>query len=801
MKKYIFPIFTLFAIHSYSQQEVKGIILHQDQSPAPYVDVILLTDHKIIDEVSTDENGIFKTFLENGNYILRIEESGIALHTQSILIAGDKEIGVIVLPNQENITLKETVVTGQKKLIEKKVDRLIFNPDLAEGAKGGNALDALRLAPRIKVDESTDAVSIIGKGSVTVMINDRLMQMDQTQLANYLKTIRTEDIEKIEIITNPPAKYDASGNSGVINIVTKTAKDESINGSLSTSYSRALADSFNHNGNLNFRKDKWTFTSRLYNGNGEWKNHNRSEIIYPTTYWESKVNNQNKNKYLGGGIGIDYQLNKKLITGFNLDLSNGKGTNESSYRTNIFNQPDKNLDRYIFNDNKGTSWDWSYVGFNYHIIQKFNEEGKKLTFDFDYSNNSNLSHNMVNSNEFNADNTPINNKDQGNETITDLESNRYNVSIDMEHPINSWKMNYGTRLRFGNDTANNNRLFRLGNTPFIEDPSYKYAITYQENIYALYYSIEKQFNDKWTAKLGLRYEHADVNGKSNEQNIDFKKTYDGLFPTAYLMYEPAENHSLSLNYSRRVDRPMLWSLNPMLIKINDYTYSQGNLDLVPSYSQNLEFEYAYKDLSVTSIYYRHTSDLTTNISFSDADTQITIDKLYNFGKTYSIGVSENINVKPLKWWKINASADVYYIKTTGTIPERNYVLDGINGEFQLTNNLELNKKKTLFANYSFSYQTSGSDQDMDSYDDFMRHNLGFRALLFNKKLQLSLNINNLFENRNVTYSSYTNNIYSSFTSEAFRTYRIGLTYNFGKQFNIERSKSNQEQSGGSGGKG
>jgi len=798
MKKYFAPLFSLVAITSFAQTEYKGAIHYNDHTPAAFIDIIIKNQEKIIDGISTDEKGNFTVLLEDGTYEFIFEEAGSTIYTLKVDVQNNKEIGILLIPKQENVALKEAVVTGQKKLIEKKVDRLVFNVDQAEGAKGGNALDALRLAPRIKVDESTDAVSIIGKGTVTVMINDRLMQMDQTQLANYLKTIRAEDIEKIEIITNPPAKYDASGNSGIINIVTKTAKDESINGNISTSYSRGLANNFNHNGNLNFRKGKWTFTSRIYNGDGEWKNNNNSEIIFPTTHWKSNVSNRNENKYIGGGLGVDYQVNKNLITGFNIDLSDGKGDNRSIYKNNIYTLPSNTLDKYITNDSDGSNWNWNYFGLNYHVIKKFNDEGKKLTFDFDYSNNSNVNNSITNSNEFNADNTPIADKDQGNQTLTDMKSNRYNVSIDMEHPLNSWKMNYGTRLRFAKDEANNNRFFRTNANPFIEDNTYRYAIDYNENIYALYYSIEKQFSEKWTAKVGLRYEHADVKGKSIEQNIDFKKSYDGLFPTAYLMYQPAEDHSLSVNYSRRVDRPMLWSLNPMLIKTNDYTYSEGNLDLVPSYSQNLEMEYAYKDLSVTSLYYRHTNDLTTHIPFSDPTTQITIEKPYNFGKTYSIGISENINFKPVKWWKINASADVYYIKITGTIPERNYVLDGINGEFQLTNNLELNKKKTLFANYSFMYQTAGQDNDMDSFDDMMRHNIGFRAMIFDKKLQLSVNVNNIFENKNVTYSSFTNNIYSSYTSEAFRTIRVGLTYNFGKQFNIERSKSNQEQSSGGG---
>ena len=197
MKKIFLPIFCCVALQVYAQQEVKGTINYSNQTPVALADVIIMNGEKIVDEVSTDENGHYSTTLEEGNYTIRIEEAGKILHTQQIIVQNNQEIGVIIIPKTDNVDLKEAVVTSQKKLIEKKVDRLVFNVDMAEGAKGGNALDALKLAPRIKVDESTDAISIIGKGSITVMINDRLMQMDASQLANYLKTIRTEDIDKI----------------------------------------------------------------------------------------------------------------------------------------------------------------------------------------------------------------------------------------------------------------------------------------------------------------------------------------------------------------------------------------------------------------------------------------------------------------------------------------------------------------------------------------------------------------------------------------------------------------------------
>lgn len=796
MKKYLFPLITLLAITTYAQQETKGIILQPSQTPASFVDIIIISDEKIFDQTSTDEKGTFTTTLENGNYILQVEEAGIIIYSQPIIVDGGKEIGIIIIPEKDKITLAETVITGQKKLIEKKVDRLVFNPDLAEGAKGGNALDALKLAPRIKVDESTDAISIIGKGSINVMINDRLMQMSGTQLANYLKTIRTEDIEKIEIITNPPAKYDATGNSGIINIVLKNAKQESLNGSVSSSYNQQKYGGYNLNGNINYRKGNWTLTSSIYQGIGTWYNESSTRVNYPDELWINDSKNRNKNNYIGGRIGIDYEINKKLITGFNFDINNSDGSTRGGVTTDIIDKNTNQTNRYITTNYNGSIWKYNYIGVNYHIIKKFETEGKKLTFDFDYSNNGNDMTDLNTSNEFTANWNPIDGKYQGNKTRTDPKSNRFNISLDMEHPINSWKMNYGTRLRWATDKADNSFFLKPSPNEDYQDLfqlNNKYQ--YNEDVYAFYYSVEKEISNKLTGKIGLRYEQAQVKSISDKPENNYKKQFDGIYPTAYLMYQASENSSFTLNYSRRVQRPFLWFLNPALVKQNDYFYTIGNPDLKPSNSDNIELEYAYKDLTVTSIYYRNENGLFEQVQLFDPETKITTAKPFNIGKTYSIGFSENLNIKPTKWWKLNATADIFYRKTTGGIPELSYSIDGLNGEFRITNNLDLNRKKTLIANYTYAYETK-SVWGLDRYGEFSRHNVGLRAMIFEKKLQFSVNINNLFNNKNSSYSTKSNNIESYGINRAFRSFRFGITYNFGKQFSIERSKSNQEQSGG-----
>ncbi|MGL5234731.1 MAG: TonB-dependent receptor domain-containing protein [Empedobacter falsenii] len=799
MKKYFLPIICFAAIQTYAQQEVKGIIQYTNQTPVALADVVISQGDKIVDEISTDENGHFSVILEEGSYTFKIEETGVTLHSVMLQVTKNADLGVILVPKTENVTLTEAVVTGQKKLVEKKVDRLIFNVDQAEGAKGGNALDALKLAPRIKVEEATDAISIIGKGSVSVMINDRLMQMSSEQLSNYLKTIRTEDIEKIEVITNPPAKYDATGNSGIINIVLKNAKQESLNGSISTSYNQQKYGGFNLNGNINYRKGKWTLTSSIYSGLGNWYNENENEAIYIDQKRKTNGDNKSKNNYYGGRIGIDYQVNDNLITGFNFDYSDGNGTNKSSSLTSVFKLPDNSINNYIATNRDGSSWDWNYIGLNYHIIKKFKEEGKKLTFDFDYTKNGNDNTSKNITNEFDPNWKPIDEKYDNNYTLSDGSSNFYNVSIDMEHPINSWKMNYGTRLRWSINKADNQRFYKTKpSEEFENDTILSNNYQYNENVYALYYSVEKQLSEKWTAKAGLRYEHAQSKSIMEDPKDNFKKEYDGIYPTTYLMYQASENHSFTLNYSRRVDRPNIWFLNPRRIKQNEYNSSEGNPNLTPSNSNNFELEHAYKDLFVSSIYYRNATDLFEQVVIYNQDTKESLSKPFNIGKTYSIGFSENINVKPYKWWKINASADVFYRKTTSRIPEMNYIIDGMNGEFRFTNNLDLNKKKTLFANYSYMYYTKSTD-GLDKYSAFMRHNIGMRAMVFKKKLQLSANISNLFENKNAKYTNISGGVINTGVSEAFRMYRIGISYNFGKQFNIERSKSNQEQSSGGNG--
>lgn len=791
MSKLYIPILLFASTSIFAQQQYKGSLQYTNQMPVSLADVIILKDDQIIEEISTDDKGSFTVDLVEGNYMFRIEEAGVLLHTQTILCGKNQDLGVIILPKTENITLNETVVKSQKKLIEKKVDRLVFNADLAEGAKGGDALDLLKLAPRVKVDN--DVVSIIGKSNLRVMVDDRLLEMSGDQLTNYLKTLRADDIEKIEVITNPPAKYQAIGNSGILNIVLKSGKKDSWNGSLSSSLQHYNKPYWNNSASFNYRKNKWTLVSNIFGGFGEYDGIGQSDIYFTKTneVWTEKEKNSGKNRNIGGKLGLDYKVSDKLTTGFTVDLYVGNRKGTGGTKTTI-NSLDKNeLLSYILNDRNGSKGNTKYNTLNYHVIYKMDTIGKKLTFDFDWVNFNNNNTSVTSNRFFNSEDVENKTEYQGNKSLSDQKANNYSLNIDIEHPVNTWKLNYGGRYSWTKNNSDNLFYNTSLGTP-VYDEKLSNGFYYDENILAFYASIEKDISEKWSAKVGLRYENTDAKGFSPQENQHDTYKYDGLFPTAYLMYKPAENHSLSINVGRRIDRPFMGQLNPFRTIYSPYSFAEGNPKLKPSYSYNYELEYAYKDLAVTTLYYRNSTDEINQIVVVNPteNTQNWIP--YNYADSESFGISENLNFKLVKWWKVNGTIDLYYKKTKGIIPEYNYVLDGFNGEFRLTNNLELNKSKTLLFNHTTNYTTKTIDTMSRSRANWSTA-FGLRALFLDKKFEVSFNVNNVFKDKAWQDQSFSNDTKFVYTGQSARYYRIGIRYNFGKSFTIEQSKSSSEK--------
>lgn len=492
IKNYLPIICCLFAFNAYAQQSVTATIQHQDQTPASFVDVyVLAADETVVASTSTEENGTFILDIPLGQFSLVVEEYGKVIYKQPLRITESTELGLILLA-EEQIALKEAVVTGQKKLIEKKVDRLIFNVDQAEGAKGGDALDALRLAPRVKVEN--DIVSIVGKNGLAVMVDDRLVEMKGEELSNYLKSIKADDIEKIEVITNPPAKYIASGNSGLLNIVLKQGKKDSWNGSIGTSIYNRKKWGYNNNAAFNYRKDKWTVTTNLRAGENNWDNLGYVELYYKDIRSREESNWKGNNTYWTARLGVDYQVTDKVTTGFTVNLNSYDNSNANSVNTFFEEYPDYTI-QSSFKVPSKYSAQTNYTTFNYHVIYKPGDNDKKLTFDFDWVKFKVEDETALENKFYNSQHQEEVDRYQSMLRFKDQDIQNYIFNLDMEHPTYFAKLNYGARFSMTNNKNDNEHFKTTSGTPIL-DTDISNRFDYKENIAAMYISAEKEFSEK-----------------------------------------------------------------------------------------------------------------------------------------------------------------------------------------------------------------------------------------------------------------------------------------------------------------
>ncbi|MBS1571760.1 MAG: TonB-dependent receptor, partial [Bacteroidetes bacterium] len=447
--------------------------------------------------------------------------------------------------------IEEINIKAKKKLIERKVDRLIFNVENSISATGGDALDALKVTPGLKVQN--DQISMIGKSGMSVMIDDRLLQLSGDELVNFLKTIKFDDIKSIEVITNPPAKYSAEGNSGIINIVTKKLRQDAWNTTIRSVYKQATYATGLVGVGFNFKKDKIALSSNLNYSVGSNAPTENNIIDYSNIVWEEKNKRRDFTKSVSARLGLDYKISDKISTGFIYNYSDNKPEIRDNVISTLLNPETNNIDSYIVTKGRNEQRRISN-NFNYHFIYDIDTIGRKLSFDFDFFNFNSNSNRIFQTNNFNNDFTPINNSYNSADNKGIQKITNYSFNLDMVHPFNWADLNYGGRLSYIN-TDNSFEYYDLTSGVSIFDTSQSNQFKYEENIQAVYFSAQKKITKKWEAKIGLRLENTQLKGNSITSNQENETKYTKLFPTAYLSFTPNANHSFSFNYNKRINRP------------------------------------------------------------------------------------------------------------------------------------------------------------------------------------------------------------------------------------------------------
>lgn len=687
---------------------------NQPALSAATITLLKAKDSSVVKMSVTDQDGRYS--FDNppkGNYLVAVSAVGyekqysapFSISTESPVT----ELAAFVL-NPRTRDLKAVTISARKPLVEQKIDRMVVNVDAFISNTGASALEALEKAPGVQVDKDGN-ISLKGKQNVIVLIDGRPSYISGAELANMLKGMQASQLEQIEIMTNPPAKFDAAGNAGIINIKTKKNKTKGFNGNISAGVGQGVYFKNNESLSLNYRNGKVNlFSSYSFNSNNNFQqleifrrykdDHEQTEAIFEQVAFMKRRNMSNNLK-----LGMDYYVTNKTTLGIVLS---GAYNPESSINQNTSYLKDPNyvVDSMVTaNSNiKGT---WKNASVNLNMRHQFDSTGRELTADLDYIvyDNTNNQHFVNTTFEPNW----IKIREEQLQGVLPVTVNIYSAKMDYTHPLKGdAKLEAGVKTSYV-ETVNkaNYNIQSANGEEWVPDYGKTNFFNYTENINAAYISLNKQITKKWGLQTGLRYENTNYKGHQygnpTKSDSSFKRTYNSWFPTVYLSYGADKNNQFGASYGRRIDRPGYQSLNPFLFYIDPFTYEQGNPYLRPQFSNNFELTHIYKGKLTTTLNYSTTKDL-FNETF-DQSGKATVVRRGNIGRRENYGISVNAQIPFNKWLTTMLYTNYSYIRYRGDLYGE--YIDMAAGTLQLNLNNQLNFKNGWGAELSGWYRSKG----------------------------------------------------------------------------------------------
>ncbi|HLG40304.1 MAG TPA: TonB-dependent receptor, partial [Chitinophagaceae bacterium] len=692
------------------------------------------------------------------------------------------EVSVSAFTMNETVkALGEVTVSAKRPFVEQKIDRMVVNVEASVTNMGSTALDVLEKSPGISVDKDGN-ISLKGKQGVIVLIDGRESRLDGTDLANYLRSLSSSQLDQIEIMTNPPARFDASGTSGVINIKMKKTKTLGYNGTLNAGYGQGYYPKANEGLNFNYRKNKVNLFSNLshnYNKNfGQLEIHRTfrdkttKELL---SNFDQLARMQRESNNYSARVGVDYFASKNTTLGA---VVNGFVSDRSSINRNTtdisdqFGNPDKQtkavgLGNQVFK-NFGTNLNFR------RVMDTMNSE---LTADIDFVLYDSKNQQDLFSYYFTAGGVPT---EKGDSLLGDLPQNIkiYGGRIDYTKNLKKEiRLEGGVKTSFVR-TDNNAIYDSVVYGSIIHDLNRSNHFIYEENINAAYVNFSAPINKKWSIQTGLRLENTNAKGNQITTNVKFERHYTQLFPTIYLQYKPDKSNSVVLNYGKRIRRPDYQRLNPFINFIDRYTYQQGNPNLKPQFSHNIELSHGYKGFVTTTLNYTRTTDIIQQVLEQNEEKNETYVRQANIAKQRQYGISVNITMPLTKWWRNNLFVNTFNNRFDGIV---NDTLISVSATtLQLNGSQQFKFAKTWSAEISGFFRTGGIEGVI------VGKSLGMIAAgvskeVFKKKATIRLNVRDILYTQRFRGSSKYSNIDASFreTNDS-RVVNIGFTYRFSK---------------------
>ena len=784
--------------------------------PLPYVNVIIKTTaNQTITGGITKDDGTFEIkSIPEGDVVVSIQYIGFKTIAKTVSIGKngyDIALGDIML-EEDVASLDEVTVVAEVTTIQQKVDRKVINVGKDLTTTGPTASDIMNNIPSVNVDQQTGNISLRGNENVRVMVDGKLSNVPIAQL---LKQIPSTSIKQIELITNPSAKYNPEGMSGIINIILHKNTNIGFNGNINLGLTKEIYAKFNSSIDLNYRNGKFNLYGNYGNNIGKSANYGSIERLDDNS--EQLFDFFNNNKSHLYKVGLDFYMNDNNTVSFftnqNIYDGFGAGTTGVLY-------PNQPLQQQIFdNDTQNLSSQYNGV-FNH----KFKKEGEKLDIEADYSV---FSQDEIANFNFQNFSFPPNYSD-----FVNTDRDQTTINVDYVNPLSEKaKLEIGAEARLfdtkidyastGLSVNENQDNIPNNGDEYIPTPQTDFS--YKRDIYSLYATYGKTF-EKWSYQVGLRAESVmeDANAfrtlENSTENTPFENDYFQVYPSVFLTYSPSDKNSYQMSYSRRVDRPGLQQVNPIREWSTPLISSFGNTELQPQFTNSIEANYTRKleNGSITGgVFYRLVEDEINRAVFIDRlDINKNILTYDNFDNTTAFGIELSSNFRPTKWWNFNASFDLYSRKQKGiaetlTAPTNVATVDDIILEtievdnlvwnFRMFNNFKATKK----LNLSVFTMYRGEEKGLQfTRKPMFMVNTGLRySFLEDDRATFSFNYSDIFNTMKFEFEGDRPTPQAGQFNWESNTWNIGLSYRFGggKYRALQRKNRDDNEKDASGG--
>lgn len=789
MKKAFLFIPGLFLLNStLSAQNIKGVLSDsQNHAVLSFSTVALLkaADSSRVKAVLTDDKGMYH--FENvkaGNYLLAGQTMGYDKKLIPFIQANeDQTINITLLPQAKQ--LNEVTVKSQKPLIEHRADRTVFNVENSIVATGNNGLELLRMTPLVTINQ-LNGISLKGKANVMIMLDGKIVPAET--VTNLLQSLSAEQITKIELITSPSAKYDASATGGIINIITKKGTGMGLNGMANLVASRSHYNRYSGGLSLNYRNNRFNIYGNInLRDSKSYKNENLTRYLQsgnePVTL-ETPTEVFGHGKSETGKLGVDYTLNKTSVLGVAFDglfsQSDSRATAISSFRNAA-----GRLDSVLTSASRPGS-DVKYTSYDLNYKNKINVKGEELVVDLTHSRYSGLT-----KQELMAQMAAVSVVKPSEEISSDNRTRSlFNITTfqtDYTLPLNS-----GTMLETGVKEVNTSSRNESTNQDvnMLNDALNSSNTSYKENILAGYLNMSRQLKSL-KLQAGLRAEQ--TNARLSTTGLDMN--YLNLFPNALIEKKFSDKYQLSLSYSSRINRPDYESLIPFVVPIDRYTQEKGNADLKPEYANSFELTGNMNSILVT-VGYTHTHNAIVDFIEQDLQTKVWTFTKNNFRKMENFNTSVFIPVSITSWWSTN---------NTLMGSHNSYASDDVGGAMYNRGRFSytISSIQTFLLPKDIKAELNGSYNSSNIYGLYeISHtsmiNLGLSKAFLEKKLNIKFGMNDIFHTTGYHIKTDAGSIrLNGFSYTDSRRATLSVSYKFGKKIApaAQRTKGNETEQG------